>query len=64
MFVSWGDSSPTQANKAAVLDVKVEGAHGEDQPLQCPNLTPKCLQSITALATQQVVKLQYVNVSV
>ncbi|KAG8320463.1 hypothetical protein J6590_068368 [Homalodisca vitripennis] len=61
MFISWGDSSPTHADKAAVVDVKVEASHNNGQDLQCPDLSPVCLQSISELATQQEAIVQYVN---
>ncbi|XP_054270572.1 uncharacterized protein LOC128991582 [Macrosteles quadrilineatus] len=60
-FISWGDSSPTHADKAAVVDVKVVAAHSENQNLTCDDLSPTCLQSVMELATQQVATTQYVN---
>lgn len=65
MFVSWGDSSPTHADRAAVIDVKVVTSehNGQNSTLECIRYTPTCLQSFSELATRQTAIVQYVNVS-
>ena len=62
-FVSWGDSAPTHADKAAVVDIKVVPELETNQTTRCKDFSPKCLQAVSEMATRQTAIVQYVNVS-
>lgn len=60
-FVSWGDSAPTHADKAAVVDIKVVPELETNQTTHCTDFSPKCLQAVSEMATRQTAIVQYVN---
>lgn len=62
-FVSWGDAAPSQADKAAMLDLKIIPGHNDTGGLYCSEFTPRCLQAASDLAARQTATLQYANVS-
>lgn len=63
-FVSWGDAAPSQADKAAMLDLKIIPGHNDTGGLYCRQYTPKCLQAASDLAARQTATLQYANLPI
>ncbi|CAH1401941.1 unnamed protein product [Nezara viridula] len=60
-FVSWGDASPSLADKAAVLDLKLLPSHNDSGGLYCKSFTPGCLQAASDLAARQIATIEYAN---
>ncbi|BET01080.1 LPD_N [Nesidiocoris tenuis] len=59
-FMSWGDATPSQTDKATMVDLKIlPGAHNEST--SCQGYTPMCLQSASDAAARQTASLQYAN---
>lgn len=61
-YVSWGDASPSLADKAAVLDLKLLPGHNDSGGLYCKSFTPGCLQAASDLAARQIATIEYANV--
>lgn len=63
-YISWGDSAPTHADKAAIVDIKVVPEFETNQTTHCTDFSPKCLQAVSEMATRQTANVQYVNLPV
>jgi len=63
-FVSWGNAAPSQTDKAAMVDLKVNPGHNDTGDLYCEGFTPGCLQAASDLAARQTATLQYANLPV
>lgn len=63
-FMSWGDASPSNADKAAMIDLKLLPRHNESTDRFCNRFTPNCLQAASDLAARQTAILQYNNLPV
>uniref|UniRef100_A0A146LZW6 Vitellogenin-6 n=2 Tax=Lygus hesperus TaxID=30085 RepID=A0A146LZW6_LYGHE len=59
-FMSWGDATPSQTDKATIVDLKIMPGSYNDSA-SCEGYTPMCLQSASDAAARQTAVLQYSN---